>query len=257
MSYFPDKQTFLEKSKHGNLIPVWRELLSDQDTPVAAYERLRDAMRKKNPKAHTFLLESVEGGERIARYSFVGGSPQSVFRATGRRVEIETVVRSDDAISSFGVHASACSGQPEGWTPNSAGGNAPGCYVEVLENVDPLDDVKKRMAGFKPVPDPALPRFYGGMVGYIGYDAIAQFEPRVKLAKSDDLGWPDMILIFLDTLIIFDHVRHTLKVVANAQVGSDANAAYDNATARIDEICRVLAQPVAHTLVDARFLLFV
>ena len=217
MSYTPDKQTFLEKSKLGNLIPVWRELLSDQDTPVSAYERLREAMRIKNPKAHTFLLESVEGGERIARYSFVGGSPQSVFRATGRRVEIE------------------CGGKSE-----------------VLENVDPLDEVKKRMAGFKPVPDPALPRFYGGMVGYIGYDAIAQFEPRVKLAKTDDLGWPDMILIFLDTLIIFDHVRHTLKVVANAQVGDDPDAAYDAAVARIDEFCRVLAQPVAHTLVDAR-----
>ena len=97
MNCTPDKQTFLEKSKHGNLIPVWRELLSDQDTPVSAYERLREAMRKKNPKAHTFLLESVEGGERIARYSFVGGAPQCVFRATGRRVEIETVAGGGDA----------------------------------------------------------------------------------------------------------------------------------------------------------------
>ena len=142
MNCTPDKPTFLAKSKHGNLIPVWRELLADQDTPVGAYQKLREAFRAKNPLAHTFLLESVEGGERIARYSFVGGSPQYVVRASGRRVEIE------------------CDGK-----------------TEVRENVDPLTEVKQRMAGFKPVPDPSLPRFYGGMVGYIGYDAIAQFEP--------------------------------------------------------------------------------
>lgn len=217
MNFTPDRQTFLKQAQHGNLIPVSRELLADQDTPVSAYERLRDALRARDPKAHTFLFESVEGGERIARYSFVGGEPRFVFRATGRRVEID-----------------------------SAKGR------EVLPDVDPLTELKKRMSVFKPVPDASLPRFFGGAVGYIGYDAISQFEPHVPLAKTNDLNRPDIVMILADTLIIFDHVRHTLKVVANAFIEGDADAAYAHATARIDDICRVLAQPAAHTLVDAR-----
>ncbi|MBN1269323.1 MAG: anthranilate synthase component I [Kiritimatiellae bacterium] len=215
--YTPDKKTFLEKAKHGNLVPVWRELLADQDTPVSAYERMRTALRGAGPMPHTFLLESVEGGEHIARFSFIGGMPRAVLEARGRRVEITT-----------------------------ADGRR-----EVREDVDPLAALKDCLAKYKPVPDPALPRFFGGAVGYIGYDVIPQFEPRVPLSRGEGLDWPDMLFGITDTIIVFDRVRHTLKVVANALIEGDPARAYDDAVGRIDAVCGQLATPVPHCLMDA------
>ena len=89
--YVPDKKTFLEKAREGNLIPVWRELLADQDTPVSAYERLRTALREGDAKPYTFLLESVEQGIQVGRYSFVGVSPRGRrhFRVAGRNRLVE------------------------------------------------------------------------------------------------------------------------------------------------------------------------
>ena len=87
MSCIPEKAEFMRRAARGNLIPVWRELLADQDTPVSAYERVRAARRAADPQAHTCLLESVEGGEHIARYTFLGGHPRVTFRARGRSVE--------------------------------------------------------------------------------------------------------------------------------------------------------------------------
>ena len=212
MSCTPNKATFLAKATHGTLVPVWRELLADQETPVSAYERVR----RHFAGSPTFLLESVEGGEHIARYSFLGGAPHCVFRSFGRRVELDY-----------------------------ADGRR-----EVQEDVDALDVLRDLMAKFHPVPDPALPRFFGGAVGYIGYDAVTQFEPRVPLSKGPGLGWPDMVLGITDTILIFDHTRHTLKVVANVHTGGDAGAAYDAAVARIDALCRALTVPLPHQLLD-------
>ncbi|MCB1101768.1 MAG: anthranilate synthase component I, partial [Kiritimatiellae bacterium] len=216
MTYVPDKTTFLERAKRGNLVPVWRELLVDQETPVSAYCRLRAKFREKNPAAHTFLLESVEGGEKIARYSFLGGNPFLVFRATGRTVEIET---------------------------------ADG-HREFREDVDPMDELRSYMARYQPVEDPDLPLFYGGAVGYLGYPAITQFEPRVGLARERDIEWPDMVFVLTDTLLIFDHVRHTAKVVANARIEGDPEQAYNEAMAKVDEVCEALTVSVPHHLLD-------
>ena len=91
MAVLPNRETFLEKAKQGNLVPVWKEILADQETPVSAYERVRTYLRERDQASHTYLLESVEGGENIGRYSFIGGTPRTIIRAYGRRVEISTV----------------------------------------------------------------------------------------------------------------------------------------------------------------------
>jgi len=215
MPFFPDKPAFLEKARRGNLVPVWCELLADQDTPVAAYERLRNARRQGAPDAHSFLLESVEGGEHIARFSFLGAAPRTIFRAAGRTVTIE---EADGA-------------------------------RQVLRDADPLGVIKAHMARYRAVPDPALPRFFGGAVGYIGYDAVAQFD-RVPLCARPGLDWPDMVFGITDTILIFDRVRHSLKIVANAFITDDATAAYDDAVRRIEETQHYLAQPIAHHPID-------
>ena len=213
----PDRETFLGRAQRGNLVPVWRELLADMETPVSAYERLRHALRGDDPETPTFLLESVEGGETIGRFSFLGGAPRAVFSSRGRRAEIRQ----------------------------------PGGETTVYEDVDALDTLRELMATFRPVPDADLPPFYGGAVGYIAYDAIPQFEPRVPLAKEAGLDCPDLLFLIADSIIVFDRVRHTIKVVVNALIEGDAAAAYDEAVARIDALCHALATPVAHRVVDA------
>jgi anthranilate synthase component 1 len=217
MSTAPDKATFLKLAERANLIPVYRELLADQDTPVSAYERIRGALRRRNPQAHTFLLESVEGGEHIGRFSFLGGEPHVIFRASGRRVEME---------------------YSDGRT-------------ETRDDACPLDLLREHMARYRPAAAPSLPRFFGGAVGYLGYDAIAQFE-RVPLGGAGDLDWPDMIFAVTDTILIFDRVKHTIKVVANAHVEGDPGQAYDDAVRRIEELCDYLAAPAPHYLIDLR-----
>ena len=95
MAVVPDRKTFLEQAKLGNLVPVWKEVLADQETPVSAYERVRTYLRQRNNASHTYLLESVEGGENIGRYSFIGGTPRTIIRAYGRRVSpLATAFRS-------------------------------------------------------------------------------------------------------------------------------------------------------------------
>ena len=210
MSCFPDKKAFIERASRGNLIPVWRELLADQETPVSAYERLR------RPGTHTFLLESVEGGEHIARFSFLGIAPRAVFRSTGRAAEIET-----------------------------ADGRK-----EVFRDVEPLGVLKQHMARFKAVPDPALPRFFGGAVGYLGYDAVSQFEPRVPQPAGPGLGWPDMVFDVTDTILIFDRLNHSVRIVSNAHIEGDPGRAYDDAVTRIDALCAQLTRPVPRYVID-------
>jgi len=216
MAYLPNEATFLSKAKQGNLVPVWRELLADQETPVSAYERLRTFLRRDDPGTSTFLLESVEGGEKIARYSFLGGNPQMVFQSDGRNVTI----RHTDG------------------------------RVEKKTDVDPLNELRGLLKPYQPVHDPALPRFFGGLVGFMGYDVIPQFEPRVGLAPERDKVWPDMQFILTDTILIFDHVRHTAKVVANVLIDGDPATAYRHAVEKIDRVCEALSGPVSHTVVD-------
>jgi len=216
MSAQPNREQFLEKAKQGNLIPVWKEILADQETPVSAYERVRTFLREKDQASHTWMLESVEGGEHIGRYSFIGGSPRAIIRATGR----STVITEGDRTSE-------------------------------VNNADPLEVLKEYMARYQPVEDEALPRFIGGSVGFIGYDMISVFEPRVPTVENDEIGNPDMVQMVTNAIIIFDRVNHTMKVVANAYVDGDADQAYDEALAEIDELCEALRMPVNRVLIDA------
>lgn len=216
MAVVPDRATFLEKAKQGNLVPVWKEVLADQETPVSAYKRVRKFLRDRDHASHTYLLESVEGGENIGRYSFIGGTPRTILRAYGRRVEI------------------------------TSGGE-----TEIIEDIDPLDALKQHMQQFAPVvDDPSLPRFIGGAVGFLGYDVVSQFEPRVPVIGNDEIGNPDMVFMVTDGLIAFDRVSHNLKIVANAHIDGDAEAAYDKALEQIDELCEALQTPVGRVLID-------
>jgi len=217
MAVVPDRKTFLAKAKQGNLVPVWKELLADQETPVSAYQRVRKYLRERDHASHTYLLESVEGGENIGRYSFIGGTPRTIIRAFGRRVELVT------------------------------NGEEP----VVIEDVDPLDALKDHMKQFAPiVDDPELPRFIGGAVGFLGYDVVSQFEPRVPIIGNDEIGNPDMVFMVTDGLIVFDRVNHNLRIVANAHIDGDANEAYDKALAEIDELMEALQTPVKRVLID-------
>src|SRR5512136_2809256 len=159
--HYPDVTLFRSLAARGNLIPVFREIMADMDTPVSAFKKIDDG-------CYSFLLESIEGGEKWARYSFLGGSPSVVLRSRGRRVEI---IRRDEA-------------------------------VEVIESDAPLDCVRAYLARFQPVEIEGLPRFFGGAVGYLGYDMVRFFEtlPSNKPAALDAY---DSYFLVTDTIIIF------------------------------------------------------
>ena len=198
--YYPTKEEFVRRSKHGNLIPVYREILADMETPVSAYRKIA---RGK----YSFLLESVEGGERLARYSFLGTDPFLIFKSKGREVQIVERMRAD--------------------------------RITLKEGQDPLHILKDLLARYKWVDDPDLPRFCGGAVGYIGYDAVRFFE-KLPDDTKDDLNVPEFFFIFTDVFVVFDHLKHRIKVVCNPEVGSDPGTTYDLAIEKIDEIVQRL-----------------
>ena len=200
---FPDRRTFLELAGKGNLIPVYTEILADTLTPVSAYLLLRG-------ERPSFLLESVVGGEKWARYSFLGLAPRAVIKARGRRVEIRT-----------------------------ANG------VEEFHDVsDPLERVHEILKAIRPVlpGDKTLPRFYGGLVGYMGYDMV-RFMEELPDRGRPGLDMPDMFLMLTDLILIFDNLRQKLKILANVHLdgGPGPEEAYDHAVEKIASIRRRLA----------------
>ena len=201
--YHPSFEEFSDKARRGNLIPVYTEVLADLETPVSAFLKIDDGR-------YAYLLESVEGGEKWARYSFLGSRPTVVIEARGPRVEIRR-----------------------------------GDRVEVVEASDPLRVVEKVMADYTPVPVDGLPRFFGGAVGYVGYDlAPASFE-AIALRDKPSLGLADLCLMITDTLLIFDNVAQKLKVVSNAHVtGRPLREVYDESVAKIEAIIAALRRPL-------------
>ena len=200
--YYPSKEEFVRRSQSGNLVPVYREILADMETPVSAYQKIA---RGK----YSFLLESVEGGERLARYSFLGTDPFIIFKSKGREVQIVERWRADK--------------------------------IRLEDGQDPLRILKDLLSRYQWVDDPELPRFCGGAVGYIGYDTVRFFE-KLPDRTADDLGVPDCFFVFTDTLVVFDHLKHRMKVVCNPEVGSDPGTTYDLAVEKIDEIVARLRQ---------------
>jgi anthranilate synthase component 1 len=207
----PDFTTFLELSSRGNLIPVYREIMADMDTPVSAFKKLDDGR-------FSFLLESIEGGEKWARYSFLGSTPSMIVRSKGSCVEI----------IENGV-------------------------TTTLSSDDPLRCVRDVMARFTPVEVEGLPRFFGGAVGYLGYDMVRHFEhlPTTKPAVIDAY---DTYLLITDTIVIFDTMSQKIKVVSNAHVsqGKSPRQAYDEAIANIESIVKRLRMPLPDMTVPPR-----
>src|SRR4051812_20060133 len=208
MPFVPDRAGFLDLARKGRLAFVYREVLADTDTPVSAFAKLG-----RGP--YSFLLESVIGGDKWAAYSFAGVRPRAVVRARGTAVEI--LKPADDG--SFRV-------------------------AERITAAEPLRFLDEYLARLSPAVPPGLPRFFGGAVGWLGYDIVRSFE-RLPAVKPDDLGIPELCFAITDTVVIFDNLRGTLKVVAAADVGDgvDAGRAYDDACARIDAILERLARP--------------
>ncbi len=203
MSYIPSKKEFIKLSKKGNVIPVFKEITADLGTPVSAFMKI-------DRGDYSFLLESVEGGEKIARFSFLGSGPSLVFKSKGRNIEI-----TED-------------GRRKRFEASS----------------DPLDEMKKILARFKFVHMPGLPRFCGGLVGFMGYDMVRFFE-ELPSKNPDELKLPDSVFLLTDTILIFDHVKHKIKVVSNAHVEGNPLKAYEKAVKKIDNLIKLLNAPLA------------
>jgi anthranilate synthase component 1 len=191
--FHPTKEEFIRKAEEGNLIPVYKEILADMETPVSA-------MRKLAESDFSFLLDSVEGGEKLGRYSFLGADPSIIFKS--KRREIDLIYHNNE--ETFEVRGT------------------------------PLDALRNLMGRFKLVPDTNLPPFIGGAVGYVSYDEIRNIESRIPDDNPDDLNLPDTFFMITDNLIVFDHVKRRLLLVHNAHIRSDPGRIYEEAVHQIE-----------------------
>ena len=221
--YSPTLEDFKKLAARGNLIPVTRLLLADIETPLSAYKKIRGP-------GESFLFESVEGGEHLGRYSFVGCNPRAVIKQTSDRVE---VLENGRVVQAFRI-------QPKG-TSEAAERDA-----STLR--DGLEAVERVMSKYRPVTVPGLPRFTGGAVGFIGYEFIHDIEPVVPRTPSDDLRTPVMYFLVADQLLIFDRVAQTLTILVNAVLEDAASPeeSYENAVAEIERLVALLEQPSEH-----------
>lgn len=199
----PAKDDFITLAGTSNLIPVYREIIGDTETPISVFKKLGTG-------PYAFLLESVEGGERWARYSFMGMDPIFTFRSKGAY----TSIHSDK-----------------------------GCEEQTAE--DPLGLLQTRLAAYRPAQIGGLPRFFGGAVGYIGYEMVSFFEP-IPDALADELRVPDSWFMVPRTVLIFDNLKQSIKVVANVHLTKESDPAvcYGEAVDRIEGIIDRLQQPV-------------
>jgi anthranilate synthase component 1 len=196
--YSPSREEFIRLAREHTLVPVWREILGDLETPVGAYKKL-------GSEPNSFLLESVEHGERWGRYSFIGCDPF-------------LVMTSRDGVVSF-----------EGTPP-----------LGVDEAPDPLTAVERALAAYRAPALPGLPPLHGGAVGYVGYDAVRYIE-RLPQTTIDDLNMPELWLLFTGRLLVFDHLRQRLTVISNVAIGDDPARQYDEAVAGAEALVARLA----------------
>ncbi|HNQ72336.1 MAG TPA: anthranilate synthase component I [Verrucomicrobiota bacterium] len=232
----PSLEEFLKLAGQGNLIPVTTRILADIETPLSAYRKIRG-------QGESFLFESVEGGEHLGRYSFVGCNPRAVIKQTGCKVE---VIEAGKIIASHLVTQNALTRPTDTLSP--ADGERDG-----VGNVrDGLEVVERVMKKYRPVTLPGLPRFTGGAVGFIGYEFIHDVEPVVPRPAHDALGTPTMYFIVADQLLVFDRVAQTITVLVNAAVEEAVNAteAYETAVEEIERLLSLLEQPLEHVPVS-------
>jgi len=190
-----DREQFQQFRTEGyNRIPVWRSVAADLDTPLSVYLKLADG-----PNA--FLLESVEGGENWGRYSMIGLPCRRAYRANGRCFEVLDHGR----------------------------------VVETRENVDPLAEIEHVQAAVRTPEIPGLPKFCGGLVGYFGYETVGLIEPRLDFsAKPDALGVPEILLLDVDELAVFDNLSGRLYLIVHADAASDSG--FEDAERRLDQL---------------------
>jgi anthranilate synthase component I len=174
--------------KDGNLVPVYSEIMADLETPVSAFLKIRQS-------GYSFLLESVEGGQRIARYSFIGIEPYRIL-STNRN-----------------------------------------------DKTDPLAQISGELNKYRIVPSGDLPRFCGGAVGYLSYEVVNRFE-ELPTPDADPLALPESLFMFVDTMLIFDHVTHKIKVLSYVHLDEDIDSEYQEAIKKIDHLIRNLRQPL-------------
>ncbi len=182
-------------ARPANLVPIVRELPADLESPISAYLKLAG-------QGPSFLLESVTGGEQVARYSFIGVNPSQAFVLRGRAFEHQTA----DGVE----------------------------RISLPEGSDPLDALRAELSRFQPAPTDDLPRFAGGLVGYLGYEAAGHFEPSLALPQHASL--PDAVFLLADSVVAFDHAFGRLLLIANASLNGDEAGARADAEARLDEL---------------------
>lgn len=203
MQIQPTREQFVALCSQGNLVPVYADVMADLETPVTAYAKLKKA-------GPSFLLESVEGGEHLSRYSFIGVRPRKIFACGPQTTTIRVPHGQEKTIP----------------TP-----------------ADPLTLIEAEMTGITPVVIPDLPRFTGGAVGFIGYEYVTRVEKTVPVAPVDEHKLPLIYFMLVDSAAIFDRAKQTLRLCVNAHVGDDPVAAYDSAVAEINELATLLDQP--------------
>src|SRR3989338_682329 len=198
----PSFKEFSRLAREGNLIPVYQELLMDLETPLSFFRRMeRDR--------YAFLLESIEGSERWARYSFLGTNPYLIFKSRGKQIEIIE----------------------EG-------------KKKKLPADRPLEVLQTLLKRSRPVPGEGVPPFFGGALGYVAYDAVEQFHDIPSLKKKDPLGMPEIFFVFVQTLVAFDNLKHTIKIIDNVRLDgeTDLRRAYAKATAIIRKVISSLGK---------------
>jgi anthranilate synthase component 1 len=206
----PTLPEFRELAARGNLIPVFTDLIADAESPVSAFQKIDDG-------GYSFLFESVEKSDQAGRYSFVGSRPRVLFESRGKTIRIV-----EDGVE------------------------------QTFETArDPLHELETLMQRYRYVPSPALAdaRFAGGAVGYLTYDMVRFFEPTVPPPPPDDLALPESLFTITETLLIFDHRTRRLRIVANALITGDVDAAYTRAAEHIAQIVVKLAQPAQLPLI--------
>jgi anthranilate synthase component 1 len=189
--YYPGLEEIKKAGQDANLVPIYREIVADLETPVSAFLKIRGS-------GYSFLLESVEGGERLARYSFIGTDPYRVIK------------------------------------------------IDSEDKTDPLSAVAIELGKYKLAPVDGLPQFTGGAVGYLGYEAVTRFE-ELPSPEKDNLNIPLALFLLTDSMLIFDHVTHKIKVVSHVNLDGDIAANYRQATDRIDSLVRKLQEPLQYT----------
>lgn len=196
--YYPGKEEFISLAKEGTVIPVYCDVEAPNESPLSAFQKIDE-------ENFSYLLESIEGGAHMARFSFLGSNPSLIIESKGKSV---TFTRGENA--------------------------------ETYEASDPIEEIKSYMSKFKFAYVEGLPRFCGGLVGYMGYDMV-RFIEDIPDENPEDFSVPDMQFVLTDTILIFDHVEHRIKVVSNSLVEEDdPSLAYEKACRKIDRIVEKL-----------------